>query len=376
MDSTSSSESTSPSFHPDMLLPSSRSQSQSRCSTPSKGILKARLMKRNGSSSSCCSKVHFAELIDEHQADDYDRCPCPIATPNFREIRELERIRRELVPSGRGITDQDVGPAQEPGEFTFSFDDGDDCDHNTSRLRPPPKRRLRGVPIELCPLLPADCPTPGSASPSPGPTPYNSNTSSPLNSPPHGSPALTPVDCPVPPNPHGRFAYRGRSQQRPGAMMSFLPILPAAAPLTATTPIPTPPETPTLLKLDLCADDALPRAAGQADLAQPTPIIPASSSANVLQEKTLLSSTQPTSSYLSTSPKNPPRCRMTILPCNSERQFAATPSSTLLSSSPPKSALGVCGTASNKFTPVNAPTTPAQSFTPFQMTFKATARTY
>ncbi|KAG9048926.1 hypothetical protein FS837_011663 [Tulasnella sp. UAMH 9824] len=263
-------------------------------------------MKRNGSSSSCCSKVHFADLVDEHAADDYDRCPCPIATPTFREIRELERIRRELVPSGRGITDQDVGHDQEPGEFTFSFDDGADCDH--TRLRPPPKRRLRGVPIELCPILPADCPTPGSASPSPGPTPYNSNTSSPLNSPPHGSPALTPVDCSVPPNPHGRFAYRGRSQQRAngGAMMSFLPILPAAAPVTSTTPIPTPPETPTLLKLDLCADDAPPRFPGQADLAQPTPIIPASSSANGIQEKTLLSSTQPTSSYdlhLSTTPK-------------------------------------------------------------------------
>lgn len=84
MDSISSSASTSPSFHPDMLLPGSRSQSQSRCSTPSKGILKARLMKRNGSSSSCCSKVHFADDIDEHTADDYDRCPCPIATPTFR----------------------------------------------------------------------------------------------------------------------------------------------------------------------------------------------------------------------------------------------------------------------------------------------------
>ncbi|KIO29895.1 hypothetical protein M407DRAFT_242419 [Tulasnella calospora MUT 4182] len=161
--------------------------------------------------------------------------------------------------------------------------------------------------------------------------------------------------------------------------MSFLPILPGAAPVTSTTPIPTPPVTPTLLKLDLCADDSLPRSAGQAHLAQPTSIIPASSSMNGIQEKTLLSSTQPTSSYdlpVSTSPKNPPRCRMTILPCNSERQFAATPSSTLLSSSPPKSALGVCGTASNRFTPVNTPTTPAQSFTPFQMTFKATTRSY
>ncbi|KAG8949434.1 hypothetical protein FRC04_008533 [Tulasnella sp. 424] len=325
-------------------------------------------MARNGSSSSCCSKVHFTDVVDEHFADDYDR-----------EIRELERIRRELVPSGRGITDQDVASEQDPGEFCFSFDDGTDCD-STPRLRPPPKRRLRGVPIELCPILPAasDCPTMGSASPSPGTTPYNSNTSSPLNSPPHGSPALTPVDCPVPPNPHGRFAYRGRNQQpRAGALMSFLPILPAAAPVTATTPIPTPPETPTLLKLDLCADDALPRSSGHADLAQPTPISAASSMSSMIgsafQAKTLLSTTKPASSYdlpLSTSQKNPPRCRMTILPCNSERQFAAPPPSTLLSSSPPKAALITA------FTPVNAPTTPAQAYASFQMSFKATTRSY
>ncbi|KAG8982314.1 hypothetical protein FRB90_006880, partial [Tulasnella sp. 427] len=227
-------------------------------------------------SASLEAKRQFFLLL---QQNDYDRCPCPIATPTFREIRELERIRRELVPSGRGISDQDFGPSQEPGEFTFSFDDGADCDESQPpRLRPPPKRRLRGVPIELCPILPADCPTTGSASPTPGLTPYNSNQSSPLNSPPHGSPALTPVDCPVPPNPHGRFAYRGRNQQpRAGPIMSFLPILPAAAPVTQTTPIPTPPETPTLLKLDLCADDAPPRSTGQAELAQPAPISAASS---------------------------------------------------------------------------------------------------
>ncbi|KAG8903914.1 hypothetical protein FRB99_002571 [Tulasnella sp. 403] len=280
-----------PSSSDDQLHFSSRSSSA--CAMRPRSILRPSclLLQRSSTSpsttpSGACTPskcVHFAECNDEHIADEWDRSKCPTAELSFREIRELERIKRELVPNGRGIT---------PDDECDYFEDFGETDVDR------PKRRLKKVPIELCPILPAGAPVVPA-------TPFNSNSPSPMGTTPNGSPLLTPVDAPV------------RRRAQPRAMMSFLPILPpdstaASTPITpapslpsSVAPIPTPPETPTLSELEL-SDEAPSPPQSTTKFVPVSSVVPVGPSQHPQGSSGLLSSTSralPPSSTASHPPK-------------------------------------------------------------------------
>ncbi|KAG9004020.1 hypothetical protein FRB94_002729 [Tulasnella sp. JGI-2019a] len=365
------------------------------CPKTLKSILRSKLCYKHSTSSSTsidsqssCRSVKFSNSVDEHLADEWDRSSCAIACPTSRDIWELKKIQRELLPNGCGVIQDECAPEEEYYFDMFGGDDDVDCSQR-QRSAPSrrPKRLLNKIPVELCPLLPsAVTPCNDNLLLSTPITPNNSVSHSPLDSPPHGSPVLAPVK-----------EQEQQKNKRGGKMMTFMPLLPPSTTPESTMmsnnqtgssqshgSILTPPETPTFTEKELPSPPPSPKRSIKRPSFEFLPCGPAKLESQPQQPQ--LQAPKPSqfvgvkdipSIQLSSSTPcraSPPLHRLALLPnlpyraCTPPR--AATVPSAYTGRPPPiptsmKTGNGACATSAT------SPTATAPGFMPFTVSFKA-----